>query len=62
MSWLSAGSEGGTLNKRLGIFNLSWSVAMIAGAYVGGLAYGVAYWRLASIVSRAYCRDRMARL
>lgn len=36
VGWLSVNHEGSRLNRRLGIFNISWSLAGIVGPYVGG--------------------------
>lgn len=36
VGWLSKGHEGPQLNRRLGIFNLSWSLGGIISPYVGG--------------------------
>ena len=37
MGWISAGYEGGPLNRRLGAFNASWSCGVIVGPLVGGV-------------------------
>lgn len=37
MGWLSTGYEGGKLNRRLGIFTVSFSCGNILGPYLGGL-------------------------
>jgi len=37
MGWLSAGAEGAQLSRRIGRFNLSWSVGVILGPYLAGL-------------------------
>jgi len=44
MGWVSAGNEGKWLNKRLGIFNLCWSVGAILGFFLGGRLYDIEYW------------------
>jgi MFS family permease len=44
MGWLSTGAEGGALNRRLSLFNLSWSAGSILGTWLGGKLFGVAYW------------------
>jgi MFS family permease len=41
MGWISTGHEGPSLNRRLGLFNLSWSTGMMLGPLVGGLLYEV---------------------
>ena len=37
MGWISAGYEGGPLNRRLGMFNASWSSGVIVGPLVCGI-------------------------
>ena len=36
MGWLSTGHEGARLNKRLGLFNLSWSLGSILAPWIAG--------------------------
>ena len=36
MSWLSAGRDGASLNRRMGFFNMHWSMGVIAGPLLGG--------------------------
>jgi MFS family permease len=44
MGWVSAGMNGEGLNKRLGIFNLSWTSGAIAGCLAGGVLFSAAPW------------------
>ncbi len=44
MGWISAGTEGGTLNRRLGLFNLSWCSGAILGSWLGGTLFAVFPW------------------
>jgi len=44
MGWISTGHEGKRLNKRLGMFNLCWSVGAILGCFLGGRLYDVEHW------------------
>jgi MFS family permease len=44
MSWASAGVNGTGLNRRLGLFNLSWSSGAIVGSLLGGLLFKVVPW------------------
>lgn len=44
MGWISMGYEGKRLNKRLGMFNLCWSVGGILGCFLGGYLYNVEHW------------------
>jgi MFS family permease len=44
MGWVSAGMNGERLNKRLGIFNLSWTSGAIAGCLAGGVLFSIAAW------------------
>jgi MFS family permease len=37
MGWLSTGYEGSDLNRRLGIYNMSWSVGLAVSPFLGGL-------------------------
>jgi len=37
MGWLSTGHEGRDLNRRLGIYNMSWSVGLVVSPFLGGL-------------------------
>ena len=37
MGWLSTGQEGRDLNRRLGIYNMSWSVGLAVSPFLGGL-------------------------
>ncbi len=37
MGWVSTGHEGAVLNKRLGLFNMSWSLGSLATPYFAGL-------------------------
>jgi MFS family permease len=41
MGWISTGHEGADLNRRLSLFNLSWSSGMVLGPVAGGLMYEV---------------------
>ncbi|MBW8017831.1 MAG: MFS transporter [Planctomycetes bacterium] len=36
MGWISTGHEGGSLSKRMGIFNISWSLALVITTLLGG--------------------------
>lgn len=36
MGWLSTGHEGASLSKRMGIFNISWSLALVITTLLGG--------------------------
>lgn len=36
MGWLSTGHEGGPLSKRMGAFNISWSLALVITTFLGG--------------------------
>jgi len=54
MGWVSSGIEGGSLNKRLGIFNFSWSSGCILGTFLGGYLFAVAYW-IPFVVAGAAC-------
>ena len=36
MGWLSFDHEGPKLNRRLAFFNISWSIGMLVGPYIGG--------------------------
>ena len=38
--WLTAGQEGHRLNRRLGMFGLSWSMGAIVGMWLGGPLWG----------------------
>jgi len=44
MGWLSTGSEGAGLNRRLSTFNACWSVGLILGSVLGGRAAEWALW------------------
>jgi hypothetical protein len=44
MGWVSSGSEGGSLNKRISVFNFSWAAGSIVGCYVGGTLFRVVQW------------------
>jgi MFS family permease len=44
MGWISAGTEGGPLNRRLGIFNFSWCSGAIVGSWLGGTLFAVRPW------------------
>jgi len=37
MGWLSTGQEGRDLNRRLGIYNMSWSAGLAVSPFLGGL-------------------------
>jgi MFS family permease len=50
MGWLSAGREGKDLNRKLGIYNMSWSGALAISPFVGGLLIG---WSLAGALCAA---------
>lgn len=39
MGWISSGHEGPRLNRRLSLFNMSWSTGMIIGPPIGGYLY-----------------------
>ncbi len=39
MGWISTGHEGPSLNRRLSLFNVSWSTGMVIGPPLGGLLY-----------------------
>jgi len=59
MGWISSGHEGPSLNRRLSLFNVSWSTGMMIGPLLGGWLYetyrvlpfyvGIA-WLVAAIV------------
>ena len=36
MGWISTGYEGASLSKRMGIFNISWSLALVVTTLIGG--------------------------
>jgi predicted MFS family arabinose efflux permease len=36
MGWISTGHEGASLSKRMGIFNISWSLALVVTTLIGG--------------------------
>jgi len=36
MGWLSTGLEGQSLSKRMGLFNISWSLALVVTTFIGG--------------------------
>jgi len=44
MGWISAGTEGAPLNRRLSAFSFSWAVGAIAGSWLGGFLFSVVYW------------------
>jgi MFS family permease len=54
MGWVSAGLHGDSLNRRLGIFNFSWSSGAIVGALLGGILFSIKPW-LAFAVPSAAC-------
>ncbi len=39
MSWVSAGRNGGSLNKRMAKFNMHWSMGLVLGPLVGGYLF-----------------------
>lgn len=41
MGWLSTGQKGRDLNRRLGIYNVSWSAGLAVSPFFGRLAYRV---------------------
>jgi len=43
MSWLSAGQDGGRLNRRMSSFNYFWSAGLIAGSWTGGALWGAGH-------------------
>jgi len=43
MGWISTGVEGSSLNRRLGFFNLSWSLGAIIGTWMSGVLYAVSH-------------------
>jgi MFS transporter, DHA1 family, solute carrier family 18 (vesicular amine transporter), member 1/2 len=43
MGWISSGHEGPSLNRRLSLFNISWSTGMIIGPPMGGYLYELAH-------------------
>jgi len=59
MGWISSGHEGPSLNRRLSLFNVSWSTGMVIGPLLGGWLYetyrvlpfyvGIA-WLMAAVV------------
>ena len=47
MGWVSTGYEGPHLSRRLGIYNLSWSLAMVVSPLIGGYLIEINYtWPL----------------
>jgi MFS family permease len=44
MGWVSAGTEGAPLNRRLGLFNFSWCSGAIVGSWMGGTLFAVQPW------------------
>ncbi len=43
MGWITIGHEGKQLNRRLGFFNMSWTVGFCASPYIGGLMTEINY-------------------
>lgn len=41
MGWLSTGHEGPALSRKLGIFNTSWSLALVVSPIIGGYLAGI---------------------
>jgi predicted MFS family arabinose efflux permease len=54
MAWASAGLNGAALNRRLSIFNLSWSSGAILGSLFGGILFSISPW-LAFVIPAASC-------
>jgi MFS family permease len=54
MGWVSAGYNGSALNRRLSIFNLSWSLGAIIGSLLGGVLFSINPW-LAFVIPSAAC-------
>lgn len=51
MGWISTGYEGRSLNRRLGMFNISWSLAIVISSLIGGYLAEINYtWPLIGIV------------
>jgi len=44
MAWVTAGLTGRNLNRRAGMYNLSWTIGSITGALLGGPLYYWGHW------------------